>query len=121
MKNIESFENFNEKKNWIKDAIKKPGSLRSAAKRRGLIKGDETLSKTDLNKLSKVKGKTGKRANLARTLKSMNESISSSELFRDMNSDLLNLLDNVCEKYNIEKDEASDAIASYFSSKHFTA
>src|ERR1035437_1366606 len=76
MKNIESFENFNEKKNWIKDAIKKPGSLRSAAKRRGLIKGDETLSKTDLNKLSKVKGKTGKRANLARTLKSMNESIS---------------------------------------------
>ena len=31
------------KRKWIQSAIKKPGALRSTAKRMGLIKGDEPL------------------------------------------------------------------------------
>lgn len=55
-------------KNFIQKSIKNPGALRATAKREGLIKGDEKLSKTDLNKLSKSKNKTTqKRANLAKT------------------------------------------------------
>jgi len=59
------------KKNWIKKAIKKPGSLRATAKRKGLVKGDEALSKTDLEKLEDMGGKTAKRARLAQTLKGL--------------------------------------------------
>lgn len=59
------------KKNWIKKAIKKPGSLRATAKRKGLVKGDEPLSKTDLDKLEDMGGKTAKRARLAQTLKGL--------------------------------------------------
>jgi hypothetical protein len=59
------------KKNWIKKAVKKPGSLRATAKRKGLVKGDEPLSKTDLEKLEDMGGKTAKRARLAKTLKSL--------------------------------------------------
>lgn len=75
MKNIKNFDSFNEKKDekWIQDAIKKPGALRQAAEDRGLIKGDEKLSKTDLKKLAKVKGKTGQRARLAQTLSKLKE------------------------------------------------
>ncbi len=61
-----------EKKNWIKGAIKDKGSLRATAKKQGLVKGDEKLSKTDLEKLSHSSNKkTAKRANLAKTLKKM--------------------------------------------------
>ncbi len=75
MKNIKNFDSFNEMKDekWIQDAIKKPGALRKAAEDRGLIKGDEKLSKTDLKKLAKVKGKTGQRARLAQTLRKIKE------------------------------------------------
>lgn len=59
------------KAKWIKKAIKKPGSLRTTAKRKGLVKGDEPLSKTDLEKLEDMGGKTAKRAKLARTLKGL--------------------------------------------------
>ena len=58
-----------EKKNWIQDAVKHKGALRKEAKREHLIKGDEKLSMTDLNKLEKKGGKTAKRAVLAKTLR----------------------------------------------------
>lgn len=59
---------------WIQKAIRKPGALRRTAKRLGLIKGDEKLSQTDLNKLETYARKRGdttllRRVNLARTLK----------------------------------------------------
>ena len=57
------------KDKWIQDAIKKKGSLRATAKRKGLIKGEEKLSMADLKKLEKEGGKTAKRAHLAETLK----------------------------------------------------
>ena len=55
-------------KTWIQDAVKNKGALRETAKRKGLIKGDEKLSMTDIKKLEKVGGKTAKRAHLAETL-----------------------------------------------------
>lgn len=56
---------------WIQKAIKKPGALRAEAKKQGLIKGDEKLSKADLDKLEKEGGKTAQRARLAKTLKKL--------------------------------------------------
>lgn len=56
---------------WIQGAIKKEGALRTEAKREGLIKGEEKLSKTDLKKLEAKGGKTAKRARLAMTLSKM--------------------------------------------------
>ena len=56
-------------KRWIQDALTgNKGALRRTAKRKGLIKGDEKLSKSDLNKLEKMGGKTARRARLAETL-----------------------------------------------------
>ena len=56
-------------KRWIQDALSgDKGALRKTAKRKGLIKGDEKLSKSDLNKLEKMGGKTARRARLAETL-----------------------------------------------------
>lgn len=57
-------------KRWIQDAIKPEtkGALRATAKRKGLLKGDEKLSKTDLKKLEKMGGKTARRARFAETL-----------------------------------------------------
>lgn len=52
------------KKNWIKKAIKKPGALRKTA---GAKKG-KNIPKSKINKLAKKGGKTGKRAQLAKTL-----------------------------------------------------
>jgi hypothetical protein len=58
------------KKKWIQDALTgDEGSLRRTAKRKGLLRGDENLSMTDLKKLQKMGGKTGKRAHLAQTLR----------------------------------------------------
>ena len=60
------------KKKWIQEAIKKPGALKAAAKRRGLLKKGEKLSKSDLEKLAKSKSKkTRKRVALAKTLKKL--------------------------------------------------
>ena len=51
------------------------GSLRAAAKRRGLIKGDEKLTASDLATLSKSKSKlTRKRANLAKVYAAVRKS-----------------------------------------------
>lgn len=59
-------------KNWIKDAIKKPGALRATAKRAGALKQDGTIKKSWLNEQAK-KGntKTAQRARLAITLSKM--------------------------------------------------
>ena len=55
---------------FIQGAIKHPGALRAKARKRGLVKGDEPLSSTDLASLSKSGDTTTKRqVNLARTLK----------------------------------------------------
>ena len=55
------------KKNWIKGAIKKPGSLRKAL---GVKKG-ENIPASKLNAAAKQKGKIGQKARLAKTLKKM--------------------------------------------------
>jgi hypothetical protein len=55
------------KKNWIKGAIKKPGSLRKAL---GVKKG-ENIPSSKLNAAAKQKGKIGQKARLAKTLKKM--------------------------------------------------
>ena len=55
-------------KNWIKGAIKKPGSLRTAL---GVKKG-ENIPASKLNAAAKRKGKIGQKARLAKTLKKMN-------------------------------------------------
>jgi hypothetical protein len=52
---------------WIKDAIKKPGSLR---KELGVKKG-EKIPEKKLEAAAKKPGKEGKRARLAETLKGM--------------------------------------------------
>lgn len=53
---------------WMQDAVKKPGALRATAKRDGLVKGNEKLSKADLDKLGKSKNPTTrKRVALAKT------------------------------------------------------
>ena len=59
------------KKNWIKGAIKKPGSLTATAKRAGAVKADGTIKKSWLKEKAKGKGKTAKRARLAITLGKM--------------------------------------------------
>lgn len=57
---------------FIQKAIKHKGALRATAKRDGLIKGDEKLSKADIGKLEKSKNPTTrKRAQLAETLGKM--------------------------------------------------
>lgn len=56
-------------KKWIQGAIKHPGALRKTA---GVKKGQKIPTKT-LNRLAKQKGTTGKRARLAKTLKSFHK------------------------------------------------
>ena len=58
-----------DKKNWIKDAIKKPGALR---KTMGAKKGKKIPDK-ELQKAAKKPGKTGQRARLAATLRKFNK------------------------------------------------
>lgn len=54
-------------KNWIKDAIKKPGALR---KELG-VKAGKTIPAKTLAAAAKKPGKIGQRARLAQTLKKM--------------------------------------------------
>ena len=61
---------------WIQGAVKKPGALRAVAKKDKLIKGDEKLSASDLNKLGAKAKKSGnsllaKRVSLAKTFAKM--------------------------------------------------
>lgn len=84
---IEKFDSFNEKKKWIKDAIKNPGALK---KQLGKEEGDKLTKKEIEAELSKLKAKDKdkdkpgtqlgkadatkkKRLELAKTLKKMNE------------------------------------------------
>jgi len=55
------------KKNWIQEAIKKPGALRKSLG----VKAGKTIPTKTLNKAAKAPGKLGQRARLAKTLKSM--------------------------------------------------
>lgn len=52
---------------WIKNAIKKPGALRSELG----VKAGETIPAKKLAKAAKAPGKMGQRARLAQTLKGM--------------------------------------------------
>lgn len=54
-------------KNWIKDAIKKPGALKQSL---GVKKG-EKIPAAKLAKAAKAPGKMGQRARLAQTLKGL--------------------------------------------------
>lgn len=54
-------------KNWIKDAIKKPGALRKSM---GVKQGEKIPAK-ELKSAAKKPGKTGQRARLAMTLRKM--------------------------------------------------
>lgn len=61
-------------KKWIQEALsngKNKGALRRTAKKKGLLRGDENLSATDLKKLQKMGGTTAKRAYLAETLRKL--------------------------------------------------
>ena len=66
-------------KDWIQDAVKKPGALRAVAEKEGLIEGDEKLSGVDLKKLAaqakkKKDKKLAQRVNLAETFSKMRKS-----------------------------------------------
>jgi hypothetical protein len=52
-------------KNWIKDAIGKPGSLHKALK----VPGDKKIPASTLAKAAKAPGKLGKQVRLAQTLR----------------------------------------------------
>ena len=56
-------------KNWIKDAIKKPGSLKKALG----VSTDKKIPSSKLAAATKKPGKMGKRARLAETLKGLNK------------------------------------------------
>lgn len=55
------------KKNWIKEAIKKPGALHKQLH----IKSDKPIPEKDLKKAEEKGGKIAKRAHLAETLKKL--------------------------------------------------
>jgi len=62
---------------WIKQAIKKPGALKAYIKRRYGKRGftkKGTIKPKVLRKLAKRKGKIGKRARLALTLRKLRKS-----------------------------------------------
>lgn len=59
------------KKNWIKGAIKKPGSLTATAKKAGAVTKEGTIKKEWLKEKAKGSGKTAQRARLAITLGKM--------------------------------------------------
>jgi hypothetical protein len=54
-------------KNWIKDAIKKPGALRAELG----VKAGKTIPAKKLEAAAKKPGKIGQRARLAKTLKGL--------------------------------------------------
>jgi hypothetical protein len=56
-----------EKKKFIKEAIKKPGALKKSMG----VKEDEKIPAKKLAKAAKAPGKMGKRARLAETLKNL--------------------------------------------------
>jgi uncharacterized protein YjhX (UPF0386 family) len=108
-------------KKWIQEALTgDEGSLRRTAKRKGLLRGDENLSMTDLKKLQKMGGKTGKRAHLAETLRKFDDGGVMDNLSKQRNDlyDLVNAMEedeykNFCFEYELnpyEADEVNDFI-----------
>lgn len=59
------------KRRWIQKAIRKPGSLRAAAKRAGALNKDGTIKVSWLRQQAKKSGTMGKRARLALTLRKL--------------------------------------------------
>ena len=121
MENIQSFDNFNEK-NWIKDAVKKPGSLRkSLGKKEGekITKKEISSELSKLKKKDKDKDKPGlqlgkrdkakhKKLTLARTFKSMNEDHegeSQNYMFFNNLQTIKRLVDDMLEMDEKEVDE----------------
>jgi hypothetical protein len=72
-----------EEKNWIAGAIKKPGAMTAAAKREG-----ESTSEY-IKKHEHDSGKAGKRARLAKTLKSFKESNEENSIYDQMIQEVL--------------------------------
>jgi hypothetical protein len=67
LEGLDSEENLTEeKKNWIQDAIKKPGALRKSLK----AKEGKNIPRAKLEAAAKKSGKTGARARLALKLRS---------------------------------------------------
>jgi hypothetical protein len=56
-------------KNWIQDAVKKPGALRKSLG----VKSGDTIPAGKLAKAAKAPGKLGQRARLAETFKKMKD------------------------------------------------
>lgn len=89
MKNLKSFNNFNESEKWIQDAIKHPGSLRKSLNKK---KGEKITTSEITDEISKLKDKDKdpnkkgiqglskndlakfRKLNLAKTLKGFKES-----------------------------------------------
>jgi len=59
------------KKKWIAGAIKRPGALTAAAKRAGALTRSGTIRIAWLRKQAKAKGRRGKQARLALTMRGM--------------------------------------------------
>jgi hypothetical protein len=126
MVNIKTFESFNEGENWIKDAIKKPGSLRkSLNKKKGekisqkeisteiskLKKKDKDTEKPGLQ-LNKPDSKKYKRLTLARTLKSMKENVSEPKNYMFF-SNLENIKKMIDELSKIDKSEVDNLLSEH--------
>ena len=98
-------------KKWIQEALTgDEGSLRRTAKRKGLLRGDENLSMTDLKKLQKMGGKTGKRAHLAETLRKFDDGgmMANDDLRKaiyDMDEDEYV---NFCAEYELDSDDSNE-------------
>lgn len=112
------------KKKWIQDALGgDEGSLRRTAKRKGLLRGDENLSMTDLKKLQRMGGKTAKRAHLAETLRKFDEGGMFSQddlhkLVADMDEDEY---DNFCAEYDLDCDDANEVENFIYDAKMYDA
>jgi hypothetical protein len=132
---IQSFEKFNEEKGdkWIKDAIKKPGSLRKSMKK----KKGEKITKSEIDsELQALKGKDKdkkkpgvqlgkrdatkyKRLNLAKTLKSLKEDNGNQNymFFNNLNTikrlvdEMLEMDESTIDTILTEHDWASDHIS----------
>ena len=81
-------------------------------------KGDKFTDEFEYSELGKVRKKITEICNVC-SRNRVNESISSGELFRDMNTNLKNILNQVVKNYNVPKEEASKALGSYFTNNHW--
>jgi hypothetical protein len=59
------FKGFGMSKQWIQEAIKKPGALKKSLG----VPADKKIPASKLNKAAKASGKLGQRARLAKTLR----------------------------------------------------